>query len=79
MSSRNHNPNSEDAMVQQAAIDTLAGMGYGHADCYSEGGGEFFVTNRNHMSEVVLEGRLRAAIEKLNTGIAESAVDSTIA
>jgi type I restriction enzyme, R subunit len=79
MSPRNHNPNSEDAMVQQAAIEALSTLGYEHADCYSEGGGEFFVTQRKHMGEVVLEDRLRAAIEKLNPGTAESAVDSTMA
>jgi type I restriction enzyme, R subunit len=78
MTPRNHNPNSEDTMVQQAAIGALTEMNYGHADCYAEGGGEFFVTKRKHMGEVVLEDRLRAAIEKLNPGIAESAIDSTI-
>ncbi len=79
MSPRNYNPNSEDTMVQQAAIGALTKMGYAHADCYAEGGGEFFVTNRKYMGEVVIEDRLQAAIKRLNPGIAESAIDSTIA
>jgi type I restriction enzyme, R subunit len=79
MTPQNQNPNSEDAMVQKAAIGALTDMGYKHANCYGEGGGEFYVTNRKHMGEVVLEDRLRDAIEKLNSGIAESAVDSTMA
>ncbi len=79
MPPRNQNPNSEDAMIQQAAIQSLIDMGWNYENCYAEGGGEFFVTNRKHMGEVVLENRLRVAIEKLNPGIAESAVDSTMA
>lgn len=79
MSPRNQNPNSEDSMIQQSAIETLTDLGWNHSNCYSEGGGEFFVTNRRYMAEVVLENKLRNAIIKLNHGIAESAVDSTVA
>ena len=79
MNPRNSNKNSEDAMVQQAAIESLKKLGWDHADCYAEGGGEFFVTKRKHMAEVVLEDRLREALVKLNPEIDDSAIDGTIA
>ena len=78
MSPRNQNPNSEDSMIQQAAIQSLIELGWNHSDCYGEGGGEFFATNRKHMDEVVLEDRLKAALKKLNSEIDELAIDDAV-
>lgn len=69
---------SEDALVEQSAIDVFTGdLGFEHLNCYEE---QFPQTlGRETKSEVVIVRKLSAAIDKLNGGLPEEAKKEAIA
>jgi len=70
---------SEDALVEQPAIALFAAMGWETANGFDEfdqaGSGPL---GREAKSEVVLEGRLRLALERLNPDLPADAFDQAI-
>ena len=67
---------SEDALVEQPAIALFEELDYATANCFHEKvGGPTATLGRETTSDVILWPRLRAALEKLNPGIASDAID----
>jgi type I restriction enzyme R subunit len=70
---------SENALVEQPAIALFGTLGYSTANCFNEQVGTTNATlGRETTADVVLVPRLRAALEKLNPGIAKDAVQLAI-
>ncbi len=74
----NHNPDSEDAAIEQPTIALFAELGWQTLNCYHENFGPLSLLGRETMAEVVLPHRLRSAIETLNPGISPNAVEIAI-
>ena len=72
------NPYSEDQLVEQPAIALLAEMGWETLDCYGEFDQGISPLGRENRGEVVLTGRLRAALERLNPGASSEAINDAI-
>ena len=72
------NPYSEDQLVEQPAIALLAEMGWETLDCYNEFDQGISPLGRENRGEVVLTGRLRAALERLNPDASSAAIDDAI-
>jgi type I restriction enzyme R subunit len=72
------NPDSEDAAIEQPTIALFAELGWETLSCYHENFGPLSLLGRETMGEVVLPGRLRAAIEKLNPGVSPNAVEIAV-
>ena len=60
---------TEDALVEQPAIDAFKQLGWGFADAMNETEAAFPVTKRKSTYDVVLEERLYKALKKLNPDI----------
>ncbi len=74
------NPYSEDQLIEQPAINLLAGMGWETLNCYSEfDQSDGSLLGRQTKSEVVLTSRLRPALKKLNPNVPEDAIAAVIA
>jgi len=70
---------SENALVEQPAIALFGELGYSTANCFNEQVGSTNATlGRETTADVVLLPRLRAALQKLNPGIAEEAIGLAI-
>jgi type I restriction enzyme R subunit len=70
---------SENTLVEQPAIALFGQLGYATTNAfYEKFGGSTATLGRETTSEVVLVPRLRAALEKLNPGIASEALTSAI-
>ena len=72
------NPNSEDQLVEQPAIALLEGMGWETLNCYGEFNQGSSPLGRENKGEVVLIRRLHAALEQLNPGASNEAIDGAI-
>ncbi len=69
---------SEDALVEQPAIALFAQLGYETLNAYSEQLGSSGTLGRETQHEVVLVPRLRAALRRLNPGLAREAIELAI-
>ncbi len=65
-------------LVEQPAIDLLCGLGWTHSNLYTETFGAYGTEGRDSEHHVVLVRRLRAALEKLNPGLASDAYEQAI-
>jgi type I restriction enzyme R subunit len=73
-----NNPDSEDAAIEKPTIALFAALGWKTLNCYHENFGPLSLLGRETMADVVLPHRLRAAIEKLNTGVSSTAIDIAV-
>ena len=70
---------TEDALVEQPAIELFAELGYETANCFEEKvGTENSTLGRETTEEVVLVRKLRAALEKLNPEVNGDGLDQAI-
>ncbi|WP_280569791.1 type I restriction endonuclease subunit R [Chromohalobacter sp. 296-RDG] len=69
---------SEDALVEQPAIELFAGLGWDTANLYGEWSGMISSEGRQTQQDVVLFSRLRLALEKLNPELPTDAHDKAI-
>jgi type I restriction enzyme R subunit len=69
---------SENALVELPAIALFEELGYAAASCFHEFSGATSTLGRDTTSDVILWPRLQAALEKLNPGVAKSAIDLAI-
>jgi type I restriction enzyme R subunit len=69
---------SEQALVEQPAIELFDELGWETADCFHEFDSSRSPLGRETPSEVVLIARLRAALEKLNPGLPAEAIGLAI-
>src|SRR5258707_14803236 len=72
------NPDSEDAAIEQPTIALFSELGWKTLNCRNETFGPLSLLGRETSADVVLPVRLRAALEKLNTGIALLALESAV-
>src|SRR5579864_209308 len=70
---------SEDALVEQPAIALFGRLGYETINAFREKPGKGSVLGRETWHEVVLVPRVRAALRKLNPGVAREAIELAIA
>jgi type I restriction enzyme R subunit len=70
---------SEDALVEQPAIELLAELDWQTANLYQETFGATGTEGRESEHEVILPRRLRAALENLNSELPAEAIDSAYA
>ena len=70
---------SEDALVEQPAIALFARLGYETINAFHEKPGKGSMLGRETLHEVVLVPRLRAALRRLNPGVAREAIGLAIA
>lgn len=70
---------SENALIEQPTIKLFASLGWQTADCFNEfeqpGGSPL---GRETKGEVVLVGKLRKALKKLNPGVQDQVIESAI-
>ena len=71
------NPDSEDAL-EQNTIRLFEELGWQSANCYHEVCGANSTLGRETTEEVVLESRLKAALEHLNPGVPSLALDIAV-
>ncbi len=69
---------SEDALVEQPAIDLFSKLGWGTTNCYHEFDSGKSALGRDNMGEVVLLERLRPLLEKLNPDLPNEAIGLAI-
>lgn len=69
---------SESTLIEQPTIALLATLGYETATMFGEKFGKQGTLGRETSAEVVLVPRLRAALQRLNPGIAHEAIESAI-
>jgi type I restriction enzyme R subunit len=65
---------SEDALVEQPAIDLFSQLGWETANCWGERFGDNGTLGRETPNEVVLISRLRPALQRLNPNLPQEAV-----
>ena len=65
-------------LVEQPAIELLESLGWAHANLYAESFGPHGSEGRESEHQVILGGRLRAALERLNPGLPEDAYAQAI-
>ena len=73
-----HNPDSEDAAIEQPTIALFAKLGWETINCYHETFGPLSLLGRETMADPILPTRLRAAIEHLNPGVSLNAIEIAI-
>ena len=71
-------PYSEDAMVEQPAIQLFAELSWETANCFYEFKSGESTLGRETQGDVVLVTRLRPALEKLNPGIPAEGIDQAV-
>jgi type I restriction enzyme R subunit len=70
---------SEDALIEQPAIEVFQELGWETANCFNEKcGGARSTLGRETRSEVVLTRRLRRALEELNSELPEEAISAAV-
>lgn len=69
---------SEDALVEQPAIKLFADLGWDTANLFGEWSGTVSSEGRQTQQEVVLEPRLRRALEKHNPDLPADALEKAI-
>lgn len=69
---------SEDTLVEQPAIALFESLGWETGNLYSEWAGSSSSEGRQTQQDVVLEGRLRAALNKLNPDLPNEAIDLVV-
>ena len=69
---------SEDALVEQPAIELFADLGWDTANLYGEWSGTISSEGRQTQQDVVLVPRLRVALEKLNPELPPDVLDTAI-
>jgi type I restriction enzyme R subunit len=69
---------SEDTLVEQPAIALFSQLGYETVNAFHETFGQHGTLGRETSSEVVLVPRLRAALQRLNPGVAAEAIEGAI-
>lgn len=69
---------SEDALVEQPAIELFADLGWDTANLYGEWSGTVSSEGRQTQQDVVLVPRLREALEKLNPELPADALEKAI-
>ena len=69
---------SEDTLVEQPAIALFAQLGYETVNAFHETFGQHGTLGRETSAEVVLVLRLRAALQRLNPGVAAEAIEAAI-
>ena len=69
---------SEDALIEQPAIELFADLGWDTINLYREWSVTVSSEGRQTQQDVVLESRMRVALEKLNAGIPTDAIDMAI-
>ena len=72
------NDYSEDALVEQPAIELFKELQYDYANCFDEKVGHDSTLGRQTTEEVVLVPKLRNALLKLNPGLPKSAIEEAI-
>jgi len=70
---------SEDALVEQPAIALFAALGWETLNAYQETLGAGSLLGRETRADVVLEQRLRPALQRLNATLPAEAIDQAIA
>ena len=69
---------SEDTLVEQPAIALFESLGWETGNLYAEWTGSCSSEGRQTQQDVVLEGRLRAALSKLNPDLLNEAIDLVV-
>lgn len=69
---------SEDTLVEQPAIALFESLGWETGNLYSEWAGSSSSEGRQTQQDVVLEGRLRAALSKLNPDLPSDAINLVV-
>ncbi|MDH0081700.1 type I restriction endonuclease subunit R [Stutzerimonas stutzeri] len=69
---------SEDTLVEQPAIVLFEALGWETGNLYAEWAGSSSSEGRQTQQDVVLEGRLRAALSKLNPDLPNEAIDLVV-
>jgi len=69
---------SEQALVEQAAIDVLTQMGYTCQNCYDETFGEDSTLGRETPMDVLLKPRLKDALTRLNPSLPAEVIQSAV-
>ncbi len=69
---------SEDTLVEQPAIALFESLGWETGNLYAEWTGSSSSEGRQTQQDVVLEGRLRAALSKLNPDLPSEAIDLVV-
>ncbi|RRW51577.1 type I restriction endonuclease subunit R [Stutzerimonas stutzeri] len=69
---------SEDTLVEQPAIALFESLGWETGNLYAEWTGSFSSEGRQTQQDVVLEGRLRAALSKLNPDLPSDAINLVV-
>lgn len=69
---------SEDTLIEQPAIALFASLGWVTGNLYAEWSGSSSSEGRQTKQDVVLEGRLRAALSKLNLDLPKEAIDLVV-
>jgi len=69
---------SEDTLVEQPAIALFESLGWETGNLYAEWTGSSSSEGRQTQQDVVLEGRLRAALSKLNSDLPNEAIDLVV-
>ena len=69
---------SEDTLVEQPAIALFESLGWETGNLYAEWTGSSSSEGRQTQQDVVLEGRLRAALSKLNPDLPHEAIDLVV-
>lgn len=69
---------SEDTLVEQPAIVLFESLGWETGNLYAEWTGSSSSEGRLTQQDVVLEGRLRAALSKLNPDLPDDAIDLVV-
>ncbi|REJ78756.1 MAG: type I restriction endonuclease subunit R [Acidobacteria bacterium] len=69
---------SEDALIEQPAIELLKSLGWDHTNLYSETFGESGSEKRQSRKEVILKHRLRTSLKFLNPELPSEAIELAI-
>src|SRR5713101_1008297 len=69
---------SEDALIEQPAIELFKQLGWEVANCYHETFGVNGTLGRETAGEVALVSRLKPALEKLNLDLPPEAIDAAV-
>jgi type I restriction enzyme R subunit len=72
------NDYSEDALIEQPAIELLHELGWTPANLYRETFGEQGTQGRKHNREVILAGRLLAKLKEFNAGFPDDAYTQAV-
>jgi type I restriction enzyme R subunit len=74
----NSHPDSEDAAIEQPTIALFEELQWETLNCYHENFGPLSLLGRETMADVVLQHRLREAIEKLNPRSSRNAIEVAV-